>query len=228
MCGCVWVTGCSWNRESSVGIAPGIGPNHHNNGSSAIAKQIAAVAYLQVSTPGQVEGDGFPRQREAITAYATKAGMKLVGEFRDEVVSGTLPLAERPGLSELFERILANGVRVLLIEKADRLARDLIESELALRELRKAGVRVIEVEGGHDLTAGDDGNSHRQARAPSARLRRGIREVGACREAPGSARPQAARDRPVRASGAVRSTTGRSGRAAAGARAREEAPWEAA
>lgn len=62
---------------------------------------------------------------------------------------------------------LANGVRVVLVEKADRLARDLIEGELILRELRRAGVCVIEVECSHDLTAGDDGN-------PTAKL---VRQV---------------------------------------------------
>lgn len=113
------------------------------------------MSYVRVSTPGQVEGDGFPRQREAIDGYATKAGIQLVGEFADAGVSGTLPLGERPGLTELFERVLANGIRLILIEKADRLARDLIEGELILRELRKADVRVVEVDGGTDMTADD-------------------------------------------------------------------------
>ena len=84
--------------------------------------------------------------------------MKVVDEFLDEGVSGTLPLGGRPGLTELFDRILDNGVRVVLIEKADRLARDLIEGELIMRELRKADVRVIEVEGGTDMTEGDASN----------------------------------------------------------------------
>lgn len=81
--------------------------------------------------------------------------MQLVGEFEDAGVSGTLPLGSRPGLTKLFEQLLANEARVVLIEKADRLARDLIESELILRELRKANVRLIEVDGGTDMTADD-------------------------------------------------------------------------
>ena len=102
-----------------------------------------------------------------IAKFAASAGVSVVEEFTDEGVSGTRPLADRPGLSALLARILGNGVRVVLVEKADRLARDLIEAELILRELSKAGVQVIEAEGGHDLSAGDDAN-------PTAKL---IRQV---------------------------------------------------
>jgi DNA invertase Pin-like site-specific DNA recombinase len=44
----------------------------------------------------------------------------------------------------------------VVVEKADRLARDLIIGELILRQFREAGVQVIEAEGGNDLTAGND------------------------------------------------------------------------
>ena len=47
---------------------------------------------------------------------------------------------------------------MVLVEKADRLARDLVEGELILREFRKAGVAVVEVEGGTDLTDADSSN----------------------------------------------------------------------
>lgn len=115
-----------------------------------------AVSYLRVSGDSQVEGDGFPRQREAVARRARTMRYRIVDEFRDEGVSGTRPLAERPGLSALLARVLGNGVRVVLVEKADRLARDLVESELILRQFRQHGVRVVEAEG-VDLTA-DDGN----------------------------------------------------------------------
>ena len=123
-----------------------------------IATHQKAVAYLRVSGKAQVEGDGFPRQREVIAAFADKSDLEVVGEFCDEGVSGSKPLAERPGLSALLERILKNGVRVVLVEKADRLARDLIEAGLILREMRRLDVQVIEAEAGNDLTAGSQGN----------------------------------------------------------------------
>jgi DNA invertase Pin-like site-specific DNA recombinase len=112
-----------------------------------------AVSYLRVSGLAQVKGDGFTRQREAVEARAAANGLELVGEYRDEGVSGTIGLDSRPGLSALLERVLSNGVRIVIVERADRIARDLIQSELILDELRKAGVSVIEAESGRDLAS---------------------------------------------------------------------------
>lgn len=102
-----------------------------------------------------------------MSAYAKKAGLQLVAEFVDAGVSGTLGLADRPGLSDLLAKILGNGVRLVLVEKADRLARDLVEGELLMREFRRVGVVVVEAEGGTNLSEGDDAN-------PTAKL---IRQV---------------------------------------------------
>lgn len=122
-------------------------------------KQQKAVSYLRVSSRAQVDGDGFTRQRAAIEKRARSLGVDVASEFTDEGVSGTKQLADRPGLSALLGRVLGNGVRLVLVEKADRLARDLIEGELILREFRKAGVRGVEAESGTDLTAGDECNA---------------------------------------------------------------------
>jgi DNA invertase Pin-like site-specific DNA recombinase len=121
-----------------------------------MANTTKAVSYLRVSGKGQVDGDGFPRQRETIARYAKAAGFELVSEFRDEGVSGTKDLDDREGLSDLLARIRSNGVRVVLVERADRLARDLIVGELILNQLRELGVKVIAADGGTELTAGDD------------------------------------------------------------------------
>jgi DNA invertase Pin-like site-specific DNA recombinase len=116
-----------------------------------------ALAYLRVSGKGQVNGNGFPRQREAIERYARAAGFELVGEYQDEGVSGTKDLDDREGLSDLLARIRSNGVRLVLVERAaDRLARDLMVGEVLLAEFRKLGVTVIAADSGTDLTAGDN------------------------------------------------------------------------
>lgn len=113
-----------------------------------------AVSYLRVSGMGQVEGDGLERQRQAVAAYARSASLALVDEYRDEAVSGTKDLDQREGLSELLARIQANGVRVVVVERADRLARDLMVGELILAEFRKLGAQVVD-SAGTDLTAAD-------------------------------------------------------------------------
>ncbi len=115
-----------------------------------------AVSYLRVSGKGQVDGHGLTRQKEETEGFAAAHGIEIVAEYSDAGVSGTKPMAERPGLSQLLAHILGNGVRLVLIEKADRLARDLIEGELILREFRSLEVKVIEADSGADLTAGND------------------------------------------------------------------------
>ena len=82
-----------------------------------------AISYLRVSGKGQVEGDGFERQRQSIARFAKAAKYEIVEEFRDEGVSGTKELDARPGLAALLDRIESNGVKVVIVERADRLAR---------------------------------------------------------------------------------------------------------
>jgi DNA invertase Pin-like site-specific DNA recombinase len=114
-----------------------------------------AYSYLRVSGRSQVEGDGLVRQREAIARYAATNDIDVVDEFRDEGVSGTKDLADRQGLATLFDRVDANGVRLVLVERADRLARDLIIGEVLLGQFRDRGVTVVEAEAGQDLTVAD-------------------------------------------------------------------------
>lgn len=121
-----------------------------------------AYSYLRVSGRGQVDGDGFPRQRKSVEEYSRKNRMEIVTEFRDEGVSGTM--FDRPGLTDLFVALKADGVRTVLVEKADRLARDLIVSETLLAEFRRIGVKVIAAEGGTDLTVNSDDPSRKMIR----------------------------------------------------------------
>jgi len=118
-----------------------------------------AFGYVRVSGRGQIDGHGFERQEEAIRAYCKGHRLNLVEIFQEKGVSGTKGIAERPALSELFSRILGNGISVVVVERADRLARDLVEAELLLREFRSAGITVISAESSTDLTVADgDGN----------------------------------------------------------------------
>jgi DNA invertase Pin-like site-specific DNA recombinase len=126
-----------------------------------------AVSYLRVSSVGQVEGDGFPRQRSAIQKFADSNDYEIVEEFRDEGVSGTMELEHRSGLAACLARVEDNGVHVVLVETSDRLARDSMVAELIIRQFQKAECKVISASGGVDLTAGDDSN-------PTAKLVRQI------------------------------------------------------
>jgi DNA invertase Pin-like site-specific DNA recombinase len=104
-----------------------------------------AFAYLRVSGKGQVAGDGFPRQLEAVKTYAKTHGIKIARIFEERGVCGARDLEGRPALLELMEALHADGVRLVLIEKLDRLARDLMVQETIIGDLRKGEFELVSV-----------------------------------------------------------------------------------
>ena len=104
-----------------------------------------ALAYLRVSGMGQVDGDGFTRQSEAINRYAAAHDLSVIDVFREEGVSGAKDLEQRPALQDLLVAIDSGEARVVLIEKLDRLARDLMVQETILGDLRKRGITIVSV-----------------------------------------------------------------------------------
>src|SRR5438045_9749302 len=122
-----------------------------------VPKLAEAVAYLRTSsaTNAGPEKDSERRQRDAIEAFAKRAGFVLVGEFSDPGVSGADPIVERPGFSKLLDRIEGNGVRVVIVEDASRFARELMTQELGIIALVQRGVRVLTANG-DDLTDSSD------------------------------------------------------------------------
>lgn len=113
-----------------------------------------AFAYLRVSGKGQVSGDGFPRQRAAIKAYAKTNGITLAREFADEGVSGAIETTNRPAFAEMVATLHSNGVRTVIVEKLDRLARDLMVQEAALSYFAQHGFTLLSV-AEPDLMAND-------------------------------------------------------------------------
>lgn len=109
---------------------------------------------VRVSGKGQVEGDGFARQLKAIREHAAAHDLKIVNVYREEGVSGTEDSADRPAWAELMTCLHANGVRTILIEKLDRLARDLMVQEATIADLQRNGFTLISV-AEPDLMASD-------------------------------------------------------------------------
>jgi len=99
--------------------------------------------YLRVSGKAQITGDGFLRQFRSCREYAKLHNLQIVNLFRDKGVSGTTELEDRPALSELFAALEENGVKTILIEKVDRLARDLLLQETIIGDMLKSGYTLL-------------------------------------------------------------------------------------
>lgn len=115
-----------------------------------------AICYCRVSSAFQAkeDRDGFKRQMVCIESYAKKKRIEIVDVFQD-AISGTKGFGERPAMAAMLDRIDSNGVRTVLIERADRLARDAMQSEIIYQEFTKRGIKIILCENGTEYT-GDE------------------------------------------------------------------------
>ena len=100
-----------------------------------------AFGYLRVSSKTQTDGDGFPRQRAAIEKYAAANGIIIAQWFEEDGVSGTV--ADRPALQRMMIALMSNGVRTVIVEKMDRIARDFMVQETIVADITKRGFEFL-------------------------------------------------------------------------------------
>lgn len=110
--------------------------------------------YIRVSSRNQLNGDGPERQETAIRQYADGHGYEIETIWRDSVTGTT---ETRDGFAKMLLALEENGlgIKTILIEKLDRLARDLIVSEAMIRDIKKLNVQLISVWEGPDLLSND-------------------------------------------------------------------------
>jgi DNA invertase Pin-like site-specific DNA recombinase len=106
---------------------------------------IRAFVYLRTGSAANVgpDNDSDRRQRDAITAFAKRAGYALAGEFYDGAVSGADPIEAREGFAAMLKTIAGNGVRTIIVETASRFARDLMVQEVGFAKLRELGIELV-------------------------------------------------------------------------------------
>jgi DNA invertase Pin-like site-specific DNA recombinase len=104
-----------------------------------------AIAYYRTSSTANIgqDKDSEARQRAAVTSFAAASGFEIVGEFYDAAVSGADPIDARPGFQSLLKAIVGNGARTIIVETANRFARDLIVQETGWGKLREQGIELI-------------------------------------------------------------------------------------
>lgn len=108
-------------------------------------------AYLRVSTASQIAGDGWPRQEAACRSLATAKGWTIARVFKEQQ-TGSDEFTEREHLSQAISMCNpVTGVGIIVVERADRIARDLCVSELFFRECRRRGIKVYAADSGEEL-----------------------------------------------------------------------------
>src|SRR6266478_2764225 len=112
-----------------------------------------AVAYIRTSSAANVgaEKDSDKRQRHAITAFAKRSGLELVGEFTDAAVSGADHIETRPGFTAMLAYIASNGARIIIVETASRFARDLMVQEVGFAKLQALGIKLVAADSPHSF-----------------------------------------------------------------------------
>ena len=103
-------------------------------------------AYIRVSGRGQLDDGGPDRQREAIKRFCAQHDLTLAGETV-EAVSGTKDSIHRPELRRLLQRCQTSQIHSIVIERLDRLSRELLIQEVLLKELREAKVALYAADG---------------------------------------------------------------------------------
>lgn len=108
-------------------------------------QSITAFAYLRTSSAANIgeDKDSGRRQLAAIETYAKRAGVSVVGTYYDEAVRGSDAVDSRPGFSAMLEALEANGTKTILVETANRFARDLMVQEVGFAMLRERGIDLI-------------------------------------------------------------------------------------
>jgi DNA invertase Pin-like site-specific DNA recombinase len=91
------------------------------------SKSVRAFAYLRISSAANIgeDKDSGRRQLQAIEAFARRSGIEFVGTYHDEAVKGSDPIDSRPGVAERLKALEANGTKTIIVETANRFARDL-------------------------------------------------------------------------------------------------------
>jgi DNA invertase Pin-like site-specific DNA recombinase len=112
---------------------------------------IKAYGYVRVSGRKQIDGHGFERQMDSINKLCKAEGYQIEKIFKEQI-SGTNDETERPEFSSMCAEILSNGIRIVIVESLDRLAREYRIQEQLLIYLSSKGIDLIAANTGENVT----------------------------------------------------------------------------
>ena len=111
----------------------------------------SAYGYIRVSGKKQIDGHGFARQMDSINKFCKTNGYQIEKIFKEQV-SGVNDETERPEFSSMCAEILSNGIKIVIIESLDRLAREYRIQEQLLIYLVSKGIDLIAANTGENVT----------------------------------------------------------------------------
>jgi DNA invertase Pin-like site-specific DNA recombinase len=101
-----------------------------------------------------MDGDGPVRQRIAIERYALAHNIEIVGWFQESHTGSDLE--GRTAFREMRAALLSDGVSVVIVEKLDRLARDVMIQETIISDFKKNCIVLRSATPGEDDLCGND------------------------------------------------------------------------
>ena len=108
-----------------------------------------AVSYYRTSSMKNVgeDKDSHKRQKVACESYAKRNGLEVLNTFYDAGVSGKVSALDRPDFKRMIVWCKDNDVSTILIEKADRFAREVVGQEIAYKSLSEMGFDILSASG---------------------------------------------------------------------------------
>jgi DNA invertase Pin-like site-specific DNA recombinase len=110
------------------------------------AAKLRVVTYARVSTVEQSnDGLSLEAQRTRMRAWVELTGAVIVNEIVDAAVSGTKPLAQRPGGAQVADLLNAKTpqAEAVVVVRLDRLGRDAAESLALFKRFRAGKVGLV-------------------------------------------------------------------------------------
>jgi len=112
---------------------------------------MTAYGYVRVSTGQQAaEGDSLDAQHRQLAGYAMQHGWELATIYREEGVSGSVPLAERPQGKAMMAALKPGDV--VVAAKLDRIFRSALDALQMVEELRSRSVSLHLLDLGGDVS----------------------------------------------------------------------------
>ena len=108
--------------------------------------------YLRVSSKQQLLGGGLDRQRGSVESFVGENGHVLVDVFKEEGVSGATSVKDRPSFVRMMSEISRSGVKDVVVERLDRVARQYVVQEQIVVYLASKGVNLWVSSTGENVT----------------------------------------------------------------------------